>query len=152
MWYLLRSERFYWRMVRKRPVLDRDREGARGLSLPTPPCVRVRTRRFDGLERTCAGARDTNPSSVQGVRLGSGHASFGPFRMSNPGFTRSSHLKANSIWMFCRCAFMSTPSYCPRPSFGPSLTLPTTMPSADCAAIRCLTQSSYNGYSTDLPG
>ena len=35
----------------RRPVGDRDRGEPRGSAPPTPPCVRVRTRRFDGVKR-----------------------------------------------------------------------------------------------------
>ena len=94
---------------------------------PTPPCVRVRTRRFDGVKRH-------GPPGVRVRRAPCGLRSLG---------CRGSGLhpsppdpKASSNWMFCRLVRMSVAVLLTLSVVRAFAGEPATMPSADfCAAV-----------------
>ncbi len=109
---------------------NRDRGEPHGSTPPTPPCVRVRTRRFGWLSvhYTTPGSRIHAPPPM--VR---------PFLGSHRGFTPTLFREGQLSWYFS-AAFHSREahSYSPLQPFGPSISSrSSTMPSADsCILIR----------------
>jgi hypothetical protein len=98
----------------------------------TPPCVRVRTRRFGEL----CGRTRRGVSAGLSVALPVPNASalHSTCPWASPSGAAS---KARSPWIFRRPASAMAASYSPLPPFGPSGNRSPTMPSADsCAAVR----------------
>ena len=89
-------------------VMDRDRGEPRGSSPPTPPCIRVRTRRFGGL------SGHLFPQEGWPPEFGSVHRRrrFGPCVTAPLGFTLQSWRAGRALpGVFCRmapsrCAFL----------------------------------------------
>ena len=99
----------------------------------TPPCVRLRARRFGEL---CGNTAKGEPAGLSVVLLASAASALHSARLrASPSSTTS---KARSPCIFCRSAPDRAASYSPLPPFGPSSHWSeTTMPSADfCAAVR----------------
>ncbi len=104
-----------------RPKINRDRGEPCGSAPPTPPCVRVRTRRFDGFMRSSR-AKEERARAWAAGRSGSTRATrtsvpSAPASRASPFATGA---KASSIWIFCRMVRMSVSSYLSCLSFGPS--------------------------------
>ena len=101
---------------------NRDRGEPRGSSPPTPPCVRGRTRRFDGVAGRSGSARAVRAS-----------VPWAPALRASP-FAAGS--KASSNWMFCRLVRMSVAVLLTLSVVRAFAGEPATMPSADfCAAV-----------------
>ena len=98
----------------------------------TPPCVRVRTRRFGEL---CGHTRMGVPAGLSvSMPVPDASALHSTCLRASPSSTA---LKARSPWIFRRSASGMTASYLPLPPFGPSGNPSPTMPSADsCTAIK----------------
>jgi hypothetical protein len=111
--------------------MDRDRGESRDSTPPTPPYVRVRIRRFDGLSMVGI-SRRAGESDSEVRRNG-----FGPFerRVWASPFPAA---PKPVTWIFGRMAGSRSPCPSVLPSFRPSAKLvPPTTPSADfCAAVR----------------
>ena len=125
--------------------------GSLAATAPTPPCIRVRTRRFGGFKRPDGVAAARPP----GVRVGTRHAGFGPSVSGAAGFTLrlrlqgqfqldvlppDPHERTVLVTLFIVQAFAGEQA---------------TMPSADfCAATTALAelaQSEASGHGADLP-
>src|SRR5215207_818214 len=114
---------------------NRDRGEPRGSAPPTPPYVRVRTRRFGGLSAGLGAhggpLHGRSNRDRRAVGCSCRHAGFGPFEGGAWGFTPHLRPEGQHKLVFHRLVRTRSPSFLPTPPFGPAVIAPPAMPSAD---------------------